>query len=68
MPLHRPLLSLAITASLAAAQTSKITTGPEVGATLPAFEAQDQTGAARNLASLTGPKGLMLVFFRSADW
>jgi peroxiredoxin len=28
----------------------------------------DQKGQSRSLASLTGPKGLMLVFYRSADW
>ncbi len=42
--------------------------GPQVGQTLPAFEARDQTGRLRNFASLKGPKGLVLVFFRSADW
>ena len=42
--------------------------GPQVGQTLPAFEARDQTGKLRNFASLKGPKGLVLVFFRSADW
>ena len=42
--------------------------GPSVGQPLPGFEARDQTGASRNLASLKGPKGLVLVFFRSADW
>ena len=42
--------------------------GPQVGDVVPAFSLPDQTGAARNLASLTGPNGLMLVFSRSADW
>jgi peroxiredoxin len=35
---------------------------------VPAFSAVDQTGKVRTLADLTGPKGFMLVFFRSADW
>ena len=28
----------------------------------------DQNGKSRNLRSIMGPKGAMLVFFRSADW
>ena len=42
--------------------------GPQVGDVAPSFSLTDQTGAARDLASLMGPNGLMLVFSRSADW
>jgi len=42
--------------------------GLPIGTTAPAFELKDQTGRARNLPSLAGPKGTILVFFRSADW
>lgn len=42
--------------------------GPAVDARVPEFELADQSGQSRNLHSLFGPKGLMLVFFRSADW
>jgi len=42
--------------------------GPQVGQRLPAFQARDQSGRSRDFASLKGPKGLVLVFFRSADW
>jgi peroxiredoxin len=42
--------------------------GPAVGAKAPDFEAVDQNGQTRTLRSLTGRKGLMLVFYRSADW
>jgi hypothetical protein len=42
--------------------------GPEVGAKVPDFKLSDQNGTNRTLKSLLGPKGLMLVFFRSADW
>jgi hypothetical protein len=42
--------------------------GPQVGTRVPGFTLLDQTGRSRTLASLMGPKGLMLVFFRSADW
>ena len=42
--------------------------GPAIGESLPAFEAADQNGRMRDFASLKGPNGLVLVFFRSADW
>jgi hypothetical protein len=51
---------------LAAAVT--IQTGPDVGKRIPGFEAQDQNGKPQTLASISGPKGAMLVFYRSADW
>jgi peroxiredoxin len=55
---------LAYVALLAAS----ITTGPEPGSRIPAFSLPDQTGQMREFSSLKGPKGLVLVFFRSADW
>ncbi len=42
--------------------------GPAVGETVPAFETADHTGASRDFASLSGERGLLLLFFRSADW
>lgn len=42
--------------------------GPQVGETVPSFSLADQNGEARDLQSLMGPNGLMLVFSRSADW
>lgn len=42
--------------------------GPMVGQPIPPFEVPDQYGRLRQFASLAGPKGLVLVFFRSADW
>jgi peroxiredoxin len=39
-----------------------------VGEVVPAFSATDQNGRTQTLASVTGSKGAMLVFFRSADW
>jgi len=44
------------------------TLGPKVGETLPDFSLPDQQGRARSLSSLMGPKGLVLVFNRSAEW
>ncbi len=52
----------------AVALAATVPTGPKTGETAPDFRLQDQTGAARTLHSLMGPKGLMLVFYRSADW
>ena len=42
--------------------------GPQVGDRVPDFTLLDQNGRSRTLTSLLGPQGLMLVFFRSADW
>lgn len=42
--------------------------GPQVGSAAPDFSLPDQTGTIRTLQSLMGPKGLILVFSRSADW
>jgi peroxiredoxin len=43
-------------------------TGPEIGKRIPDFAAADQTGKQQTFASLRGPKGLVLMFIRSADW
>ncbi len=53
-------------AAVAGAQPRSL--GPEVGSRIPAFSASDQRGVVQNLETLKGPKGVMLVFFRSADW
>ena len=42
--------------------------GPKVGEVAPEFTLPDQHGQPRTLSSLAGPKGTMLVFYRSADW
>ena len=42
--------------------------GPAVGAKMAGFELQDQDGKLRNLGSLLGPKGVVILFYRSADW
>lgn len=49
-----------------AVDTSRL--GPQVGATVPPLSGVDQFGKTQSLATLSGPKGLMLVFSRSADW
>jgi hypothetical protein len=53
-------------AAVTLAQTGSL--GPGVGSRIPDFSAPDQHGVVQNLETLKGPKGLMLVFFRSADW
>jgi hypothetical protein len=42
--------------------------GPQVGARVPDFDLADHTGRRQSLRTLMGPNGLVLVFFRSADW
>ena len=42
--------------------------GPQVGERVPDFSLVDQTGRTRNLLSIMGRRGGMLVFIRSADW
>ena len=42
--------------------------GPQVGERVPDFSLPDQTGRVRNLESIMGTRGAMLVFLRSADW
>jgi hypothetical protein len=54
--------------ALAVLDGQNIKTGPAVGNPVPDFSAQDQEGRRQTLKSVSGPKGTMLVFFRSADW
>jgi cytochrome oxidase Cu insertion factor (SCO1/SenC/PrrC family) len=42
--------------------------GPQVGDRVPDFNLKDQNGKTQTLESIMGPKGAMLVFFRSANW
>lgn len=42
--------------------------GLETGKAAPAIRARDQFGKEQTTASLMGPKGLVLLFFRSSDW
>ena len=64
----RSLIGVTMWTLLIAAQGQIIKTGPEVGQQIPAFSAPDQEGRNQTLKSIMGPKGAMLVFFRSADW
>ncbi len=42
--------------------------GPQVGQQVPDFRLPDQAGRTWTRESIMGPRGAMLVFFRSADW
>ena len=50
------------------AQNDGYRTGPAIGEHVPDFTLPDQSGKPRSLQELMGPKGLLLVFTRSADW
>jgi AhpC/TSA family len=51
-----------------ALQNTDPKSGPAVGTKVPDFTLPDQNGKNWSLADLTGPKGMLLVFTRSADW
>lgn len=42
--------------------------GPTVGSQVPGFELVDQENETRSLSELMGTKGVVLAFYRSADW
>lgn len=42
--------------------------GPAIGESIDFGSLSDQTGAARDMASIAGENGLVLMFVRSADW
>jgi hypothetical protein len=67
-----PILVLVFFLSAAHAQPASpidlTRVGPQVGERVPDFEGTDQGGRQRNLTSVLGPKGAMIVIFRSADW
>lgn len=58
----------ALTTALLMAQAVSSNPGIKKGGKIPPFSLRDQNGKTQTLESLRGPKGLMLVFFRSADW
>ena len=57
-----------LAAALTAQTPSPASLGPKAGERVPDFSLRDQHGMARTLRSTFGPKGVVLVFFRSADW
>ena len=62
------IVAVGMLAVAPAAQTNLATLGPQVGQRAIEFSLPDQQDRVRTLQSFAGPKGTMLVFFRSADW
>ena len=61
------LLLFGLATPVAAAQ-SRADLGPAIGSRMPAFELTDHEGRVQSHQSLKGNRGLVLLFFRSADW
>ena len=61
-------LALAPGAMSAQTESKSLPTGPAIGARTPQFEAVDQSGRRQTFETLRGPNGLLLLFYRSADW
>ena len=55
-------------ATIHVASIELMSIGLGVGQRAPAFSAHDQFGRTQTLDTLRGPKGTVLLFFRSADW
>ena len=70
MTIRRALVAMALlAASVAPAQTPGHSSATlKVGDHIPSLAATDQFGAPRAFANLTGVNGLVVVFFKSADW
>jgi hypothetical protein len=60
--------AIGLVGALAAQPLDPQSLGPKVGERVPDFSLPDQHGTTRTLRSTLGPKGAVLVFFRSADW
>lgn len=56
------------TAGLSSQQVDVTALGPKAGQKALDFSLPGHDGKIYSLASAAGPKGTMLVFFRSADW
>ncbi len=63
-----PVALVLVLAVAVCAQTDVARIGPQVGQPAIDFRLIDQTGQTQSLETVAGPKGTMLVFFRSADW
>lgn len=61
-------LAILLLCTTALVTAAPINIGPPLGSKVPDLSVVDSSGATRNLASVSGIKGTVLVFFRSADW
>jgi len=64
----RLLLVGVISLGIGFSATAQEMPGVAVGKSAPTFQARDQFGKEQTISSLMGRNGLVLVFFRSADW
>lgn len=65
---RRIILLTAIAMIAGPLQAASIKVGPAVGTKAPAITAASIDGKPATMAKMAGPKGLVLVFFRSAEW
>ena len=66
--MHREIGTIVIAFLFQASLAGAVSTGPGVGKAVPDFRLRDQNGVERTLRSILGPRGALLVFYRSADW
>jgi peroxiredoxin len=62
------LLSLTLFSSQSFAKSVSINVGPSVGDKAPSLTVIDKNNIAMNIDDLTAEKGVIILFFRSADW
>ena len=68
MPKLRGLLVAISATCFVTVAGAAVPSGPNVGQKVPDFALRDQNGTEKTLQSILGPKGTLLVFYRSADW
>ncbi len=66
--MRRTFLTLLVAAIATPLLAQSIDIGPAVGAPAPTLMARDAQGKPRDLPGISGRKGVVLVFFRSARW
>jgi hypothetical protein len=66
--MHRPFRHFPALLLLGSSMLLARDYGPAIGSRMPDFDAPGQDGNNHSLHSLLGPKGAIILFFRSADW
>ncbi|MBU2892316.1 peroxiredoxin family protein [Colwellia sp. D2M02] len=61
-------LSLTLASATVFANPNSLPVGPEVGTQAPEITAKNNQGKEKTISQLSGEKGLIILFFRSADW
>ena len=62
------IVSILLAGSAGANTLKSIPVGPKVGTTVPEVAVTNYQGKLQSLSDLYGEKGVVIVFFRSADW